>query len=125
MPEDLTAQPDPEMAKVMELELILLAPEIRGDRSTVSQPLDPDFLEFGASGRAWNADQTVRELERDPGDGSLKASEIKATRLGPRTALLTYLAHNGPKRSWRSSVWRRDDSDSWQLLFHPGTPLSE
>jgi hypothetical protein len=125
MPEDLTAQPDPEMAKVMGLEQILLTREIRSDPGAVSQLLDPDFLEFGASGREWDADQTVQELERDPGDGSIHASEMKATRLGPRTALLTYLARSGPKRSWRSSVWRLDEKDNWRLLFHQGTPKSE
>lgn len=122
---DPITQPDPVMAKVMGLELSLLSPKIRGDSHAVAQLLDPNFLEFGASGRAWNADQVVQELERDPGDGCPQASEMKATRLGPRTVLLTYLAQNGHKRSRRSSVWRLDESESWRLLFHQGTPLIE
>ena len=113
-------QPDLEVAR---LELLLLTPDVRGSRSSVRQLLDPDFLEFGASGQAWNADQMVAELERDPGDGTHRASELNATRLGPDTVLLTYLAHGGLRRSWRSSVWRRAGGGSWKILFHQGTPL--
>jgi hypothetical protein len=108
---------------VARLELLLLSPDLRGDSSSVRQLLDPDFQEFGASGKAWNADQMVAELERDPGDSTIRASDLNATRLGPDTVLLTYLARSGRSRSWRSSVWRRAGNGGWQVLFHQGTPL--
>ena len=114
---------DAELTEVIRKELQLLDPTTRRRTNDVAALLHPDFLEFGASGKAWNADQMVAELERDPGDSTIRASDLNATRLGPDTVLLTYLARSGRSRSWRSSVWRRAGNGSWKILFHQGTPL--
>jgi ribonuclease HI len=43
-----------ETAAVVELERLLLRPDVRADRQQVEVLLHQDFQEIGASGRVWN-----------------------------------------------------------------------
>ena len=43
-----------QLRQVLELELQLLDPAVRGNRVAVEQLLHPDFVEVGASGRIWD-----------------------------------------------------------------------
>jgi hypothetical protein len=79
-----------------------------------------DFLEFGASGRTWDAG-TVGELlasRRPNGDASIEEFEID--RLAADVVLATYRIGR-PRPSNRCSIWVRR-RDRWQIRFHQGTP---
>ncbi|MDO9352807.1 MAG: DUF4440 domain-containing protein [Solirubrobacteraceae bacterium] len=112
------------LAEVIDLELLLLKPTIRGDAETVRRLLREDFEEVGASGRHWHRDAIVDYLEQHPGDGA-EASQVDATFLAPNVVLVTYAARSlGPDLaiSRRSSVWVRDDGH-WAIRYHQGTPV--
>ena len=80
---------DAELDLVVALELELLTPECRGERSRVDQLLHPEFSEHGASGRIWTRPDTLDDLEADPWyEGT--AIDIAAARLSTDVVLLTY-----------------------------------
>ena len=79
-----------------------------------------DFVEFGASGRRWDA-ASIRELLASSGvQAQLRLEDLETTRLAPDVVLVTYRI-GPPSPSLRSSVWLRRDG-RWQLRFHQGTP---
>ena len=106
-------------------ELRLLDPRVRASPERVRELLDPEFTEFGASGRRWG----VRSILTVTGDGTVspespvEVAEMSGTVLAPGVVHLTYFADNQGRRSWRSSLWRRTDS-GWRMYFHQGTPAA-
>ena len=50
---------DDEVAAVIERELALLTPEVRGSADQLEELLDPDFEEIGKSGRLWTRDEMI------------------------------------------------------------------
>jgi ribonuclease HI len=115
---------DVALAEVIELELMLLRPTVRGDAETVRRLLREDFEEVGASGKHWHRDAIVDYLERHPGDG-FEASQMDATFLSPDVVLVTYAGRSlgaDLAISRRSSVWVRDHG-FWAMRYHQGTPV--
>jgi ribonuclease HI len=111
------------VAKVCDLELRLLDPEVRRDRAAVARLLHRDFIEFGASGRVWDAASVLQALEDDPGEGT-DVSDLTAQRLSPDVVLVTYRAQAAGQSSLRASVWVRDGR-GWRVRSHQGTPFRE
>ena len=112
---------DAELDHVVTLELELLTPDCRGDRSRVDQLLHPEFVEHGASGRTWTRLDTLDDLEADPWyEGT--AIDIAAARLSADVVLITYRI-TGSRPSLRSSLWVRG-SDGWRMRFCQGTLTS-
>jgi ribonuclease HI len=111
---------DEDLTKVCDLELRLLDPEVRRDRAAVARLLHRDFVEFGASGRVWDAASLLEALEDEPGEGT-DVSDLAAQRLSPDVVLVTYGAHTAGQSTLRASVWVREGS-SWRVRFHQGTP---
>lgn len=112
------------LSEVIELELLLLKPTVRGDAETVRRLLREDFEEVGASGKHWHRDAIVDYLEQHPGDG-FEASQVDATFLAPDVVLVTYAGRSlGPDLSIsrRSSIWVRDGGH-WAMRYHQGTPV--
>ncbi|MGW2565694.1 nuclear transport factor 2 family protein [Streptomyces sp. NPDC001537] len=103
-------------------ELRLLDPEVRASPSLVSELLDPQFTEIGASGRRWDAESilTVTSAGTVSADAPVKVSELSGTLLAPGIVHLTYFADNQGRRVWRSSLWRLTDT-GWRMYFHQGT----
>jgi hypothetical protein len=103
-------------------ELRLLDPRVRASAARVSELLDPEFVEFGASGRRWDA-ATILTVT---GSGSVGAEspvevvELTGTVLAPGVVHLTYLSDDGGRRAWRSSVWRLTET-GWRMYFHQAT----
>jgi hypothetical protein len=104
----------------------LLDPAVRRDRNRVLELLAEDFVEFGASGRAWSRDQVVELLAA----GNFQPPALEAFEcflLAPAVALVTYRtvrtdAQTGACTvSLRSSVWIEHDG-KWRVRFHQGTP---
>ncbi|MDQ1012930.1 hypothetical protein QFZ82_007415 [Streptomyces sp. V4I23] len=106
----------------MEAELHLLDPEVRASPVLVSELLDPDFIEFGASGRRWDATSilTVTSAGSVDPESPVEVSEMSGVLLAPGVVHLTYFAENSGRRTWRSSLWRLTDT-GWRMYFHQGT----
>ncbi|MFD5063376.1 DUF4440 domain-containing protein [Streptomyces sp. NPDC058394] len=106
-------------------EMRLLDPDVRASPSLVSELLDPEFLEIGASGRRWDATSilTVTSDGSVVPEARVKVSEISGAVLAPGIVHLTYLADHSGRRAWRSSVWRLTEA-GWRMYFHQGTLTS-
>ena len=104
-------------------ELRLLAPEVRASPALVSELVDPEFREIGASGRWWDAESilTVTSAGTVSPDAPVKVSKMSGTVLAPGIVHLTYFADNQGRRVWRSSLWRQTPT-GWRMYFHQGTP---
>ncbi|MFI7010625.1 DUF4440 domain-containing protein [Streptomyces sp. NPDC050145] len=108
----------------IEGELRLLEPAVRADDARVSALLDPEFFEFGASGRRWDR-TTILEATGAVPDGPelpVVVTEMAGTVLAQGVVHLTYHADHGDRRVRRSSLWRRHPEAGWRLYFHQGTP---
>ena len=110
-----------ETAAVVELERLLLRPDVRADRQQVEVLLHQDFQEIGASGRVWNRETIVDALVGDPAAPGA-AEAFTPARLAEDVVLLTYRV-SGEAGSLRSSLWVRDSASGWQLRFHQGTRI--
>ncbi|MFS8095611.1 DUF4440 domain-containing protein [Lentzea alba] len=103
-------------------ELRLLDPEVRASPALVSELLDPEFTEIGASGRWWDAESILAVT----GDGTVtsealvEVSEMSGTVLAPGVVHLTYFSDHQGRRAWRSSLWRLTPA-GWRIYFHQGT----
>ncbi|WP_326607911.1 DUF4440 domain-containing protein [Streptomyces sp. NBC_01799] len=109
----------------VEAEMRLLDPDVRASRSLVSELLDPEFLEIGASGRRWDATSilTVTSDGSVVPEAPVKVSEMSGAVLAPGIVHLTYFADHCGRRAWRSSVWRLTEA-GWRMYFHQGTLTS-
>ncbi|MCX4825452.1 nuclear transport factor 2 family protein [Streptomyces sp. NBC_01142] len=108
----------------VEGELRLLDPEVRASPGLVSALLDPEFFEFGVSGRRW--DRTTILEATTPAAGEETAAvitgELSGTLLAPGLVQVTYVSDRSGIRAHRSSLWRRT-AEGWRLYFHQGTPI--
>lgn len=107
-------------AEVIRRERRLLDPEVRRQPHLVRALLHPEFVEFGASGRIWNADSIIEVLAAEQTAGEVTATDFLAALLGPGVVLLTFRTMNSGRACLRSSVWIRGDDDKWLLRFHQG-----
>jgi len=105
---------------VIERELALLDPGVRGDADRVRSHLHPEFVEYGASGRVW--DRTSITSVTSGTTEVITAADVQVRRLGPDALLVTYRSQAAGRRALRSSIWVRDPGLGWVLLFHQGTP---
>ncbi|MBJ7472099.1 MAG: DUF4440 domain-containing protein [Solirubrobacteraceae bacterium] len=112
------------LADLVELEHVLLDPQIRADPDRVRSLLHEDFEEVGASGRHWHRDAIVDALAGEPGHGH-ETSQVDAHFVTPDAVLITYAARTLDEHhrvSRRSSLWIRD-AHGWALRYHQGTPV--
>jgi hypothetical protein len=114
---------DTDLAAVIRLELELHEPDVRSDAGRLDELLDPDFVEFGASGRRWDRASIMESLLAEPvseqGD-IIEATDVAARRLAEDVVLVTYTTQTPERRALRSSIWRRTD-ERWRMYFHQGT----
>ncbi|MEV2259623.1 DUF4440 domain-containing protein [Streptomyces anulatus] len=109
----------------IDAELKLLDPGVRASRALVSDLLEPEFVEFGASGRRWDATSILAVTSAgsvDP-ESPVKVSEMSGVLLAPGVVHLTYFADNSGRRAWRSSLWRLTET-GWRMYFHQATLAS-
>lgn len=107
---------------VVARERALLDPAVRADPVAVEALLAPDFVEYGASGRVWDRDGIIGALAATPLVGG-EAAGFDGRLLSDRVVLVTYRI-DGVRPSLRSSVWVQDDTGTWCLRFHQGTPVT-
>ncbi|MFH9941569.1 DUF4440 domain-containing protein [Streptomyces sp. TR1341] len=103
-------------------EIRLLDPEVRAVPALVLELLDPEFTEFGASGRRWDVDSilTVTSGGSVSAESPVEVSDMSGVLLAPGVVHLTYFADNQGRRAWRSSLWRLTET-GWRMYFHQGT----
>ncbi|NEC66697.1 DUF4440 domain-containing protein [Streptomyces sp. SID9727] len=103
-------------------ELRLLEPAVRASPDAVGELLDPEFTEFGASGRRYDRVSilavTSAVEDDDPGPD---VSDLSGSMLAPDLVHLTYVTERNGRLCRRSSLWRRT-GEQWRLYFHQGTP---
>ncbi|MFI5801764.1 DUF4440 domain-containing protein [Streptomyces sp. NPDC051561] len=117
---------DTQVEAAIAAELRLLDPLVRADPELVSALLDPAFVEFGASGRRWDA-KTILAVTGSGTVGAqvpVEVSEMAGAVLAPGVVHLTYCLVDGSRRAWRSSLWRLTES-GWRMYFHQATPTTD
>ena len=95
-------------------------PAVRRSRDEVAALLDPEFREFGSSGREWDRKAIIELLAGDEAPPPV-AEAFTTTRLAPDVVLLTYRTRRPGRVTLRSSTWRRDADGRWRLIFHQAT----
>lgn len=103
------------------LEQRLLQQDVRSNTALLSTLLADDFMEIGASGKAWHKADVLSSLPVQA-FRVRTISVFQVRPLAPDVALVTYTCHSDTA-SLRSSVWRRLDGH-WQMTFHQGTPAA-
>ena len=119
------------------LEERLLDPAVRHDASAVEEMLTEDFHEIGSSGRVFDRDAIVRELQSETPCGVIEMSEFSATAVAcqqgnghaptSEVVIVVYVTtrRDGEtvSRARRSSVWVKRDR-RWKMMFHQGTKIT-
>jgi len=115
---------DDEVAVVIERELALFTPEVRGSAEQLEELLDPDFGEIGKSGRLRTRGEMIAALvaDTDPEQHIINFSDMSGRTVGPGFVLLTYVTEVEGRRARRSSLWRQS-MRGWRVLHHQGTPI--
>ncbi|MDE1992838.1 MAG: DUF4440 domain-containing protein [Rhizobiaceae bacterium] len=111
-----------------ELEQRLFDPAIRSSREELTKLLSVDFREIGSSGRIFGFEEIVAALAEPETEAVRSLEDFTLQGLADNLALATYRATrvqpgNTTVRTFRSSLWRRDDDGLWRMVFHQGTPI--
>ncbi len=103
-------------------EMRLLDPRVRASPAEAGALLDPEFTEFGASGRRWDATSILTALGPGPDAAhpAIRVTDMTGTMLAPGIVHLTYTSDAQGRRAHRSSLWRLTRA-GWLLYFHQGT----
>jgi hypothetical protein len=111
---------DPEtVALIRRLEEALLVPEVRKSAAQIAALLADEFVEIGSSGRIYDKDQIIGQLQQESGEESLRTvSDFTDRELADGLILVTYRIIE--TRTVRSSIWKRTNSE-WRMVFHQGT----
>jgi len=118
----MTLHPDDDLKSVIDGELSLLQPQVRRTRADVDVLLDPEFAEFGASGRRWSRPEILASLASEEREAAIAAHDVRANWIADGVVLVTYISDDGERRCNRSSLWRRTPA-GWRMYFHQGTPI--
>jgi hypothetical protein len=115
---------DSDLQLAIDGELRLLQAQTRQTPAEVAALLDPEFFEFGPSGRRWSRPAIIEMLASESSEAGevAIALDVAATRIGPGIVLVTYISESDERRCYRSSIWRRT-ATGWRVLFHQGTPI--
>jgi len=127
MPDENTTMNEQELeAEIIRLERAMLELENRRNRAFMESVLHPDFCEIGRSGRVYDRNEIIEELQTVTEIPKINIREINLQFLAKDVRLLTYLSfYSGdnaqPSRhTLRSSVWLVD-GPAPLLRFHQGT----
>ena len=104
--------------ELLRLERALASRDPGGIEGGLADLIADDFLEFGASGRVWDARATREILQREPAT-PVSIEGFTVAEIGDGIVLATYIVPGSPSVN-RSSIWVRRD-DRWVVRFHQGT----
>jgi len=103
-------------------------PELGTTRADFDNMMASDFWEVGASGRRYSRACVLEVLElRYAGeyvDDQLEATDFHCRRLGDDVYLLTYTLFQSERKTRRSTIWQRTETD-WKIVFHQGTVVQD
>ncbi|MFJ2263756.1 DUF4440 domain-containing protein [Streptomyces sp. NPDC087844] len=121
----MTDESERAVQAAVEGEMRLLDPEVRAFPARVLELLDPEFIEFGASGCRWDVESILSVTSGGwvSTESPVKVSQMSGVTLAPDVVHLTYLCDNRGHRAWRSSLWRLSDT-GWRMYFHQATSTS-
>ena len=113
--------------ELLRLELAVARRDVSAAPEGLASLIAPDFVEFGSSGRVWDAASIVSSLAR-PNPDAIAIDEFAVHPLSETVVLATYQMTETPpvgepRSRLRSSIWIRRD-DRWVMRFHQGTPTS-
>ena len=112
-------QADPVVALIRRLEEALLVPEVRKSAAQIAALLADEFVEIGSSGRIYDKDQIIGQLQQESGEESLRTvSDFMAREPADGLILVTYRIIES--RTVRSSIWKKTNSE-WRMVFHQET----
>jgi hypothetical protein len=106
-------------------ELSALDPTVRSSPGLLSRLLADDFIEFGSSGKIYDKQQIIDQLQ-SRSSAEYSVTNLQVELLSSSIALVTYRCFRssqidrGKNISLRSSIWRKGN-ESWQMVFHQGT----
>lgn len=114
-------------AEVIGRERQLLEPEVRRQPDLVRALHHPEFVEFGASGRIWNAESIINALTSEQAPHEIAATDFLALRLSPDVILLTFKTDSaecaGSAKFHSDWLWCNFTAD-WQMLSLTNTNVS-
>ncbi len=114
--------------KLRLLEEQLLLPEVRRSPVELKKLLSDEFVEFGSTGQVYDRHAIIGLLGK-PSMTKISIDDFRTVLLAPDAVLATYRAimvdreGDPPRYSLRSSIWKQV-GDTWQMVFHQGTPTS-
>lgn len=94
---------DPDLQDVIQRELRLQDPAVRREPERAAELLDPEFQEFGASGRVWDRTSILTMMASHEAPPPV-ADNMVATRLAEDVILLTYRTRRPARTALRSSL---------------------
>lgn len=113
---------------IYDLETSLLRPEVRLSKDKLNVLLADDFMEFGSSGGIYEKNEILERLPKNSQTSPVEfsVSDFEVKKLDENIVLATFktdkeLTDKSHVISLRSSIWRKA-GDSWQMVFHQGTP---
>jgi len=115
------------MLQVLEkLERELHNPLVRKQQERLCCLLHPDFREFGKSGKEFNRESIIADMQEDDSALKIWSGDYQLQFSTENSALIlyksAYIELDGSLSSYsiRSSLWIKADSN-WKIIFHQGT----
>jgi hypothetical protein len=106
---------------IYKLEMLLLTRPAELSKDKISSLISDDFYEFGSSGKIWRKPDLVKLLpSQEPFEGRI--DDFRVLALSSTIFLATYKLSGAKRTSLRPSIWRLENN-SWQMVFHQGTPI--
>ena len=97
--------------------------ELGTARADFDNMMDANFFEVGASGRRYDRDYVLEELEKrqgNPTEDAWETRDFRCVEIAANNYLLTYTLLQGARITRRATIWRRT-SGGWKILYHQGT----
>ncbi|MCE5289428.1 MAG: nuclear transport factor 2 family protein [Nocardiaceae bacterium] len=117
-----TSSESVEVAEAVAAEMELLDPVCRADPERFARRIAPDFHEFGASGCEFNSSDVIESVLGDSdGVSQIEVENVRGWLIADGVVLVKYTSVFGGKRVHRTSLWR-NESGTWQVFHHQGTP---
>ncbi|MDF3301407.1 DUF4440 domain-containing protein [Streptomyces tropicalis] len=119
----MTVEDEQAVQAAVDGELRLLDPGVRASAARVQELLEPEFVEFGASGRRRDAGSVLDvtgsgDVSAEP---PVEVTRMSGTVLAPGVVHLVHFSGHRGRKAWRSSLWRLTGTGR-RMYFHQATP---
>ncbi|MCC7522235.1 DUF4440 domain-containing protein [Candidatus Uhrbacteria bacterium] len=113
----------------LELELSILSPEVRRSREKLDALLADDFMEIGSSGAMYKKHDTLTHLPNSTDKTEYELFDFDARSLSEELVQTFFktkrtINDSDVTISNRTSLWKKH-GDSWQMVYHQGTPSKQ